>query len=326
MKRLVVFPAIILVLCLAACGTETTEEGDTDSDRSLSGSTLHTFIDDVKECTPYLGASTLDQWSDWDPDNPGSVLGKLFDPDNGLEESIYTQIQTLDNHIDMVNEFTDDWDSSGGHTIDSITATVDTSVRSVSVPYLDISYPGLKNVAVDREVTIQNGDLTLHMAFRINGTSEIIVEQYRIGSTEAGVFYTERNGNILRIWYAGVGDRKVQFMWEGDIGNGEFKVSECTDSGTNWQVMGGGSIAAQSSQMAFMTRNDATNSSEDKYYITISLGDLLDGNEETVIAAAGASLSGSDVLDYINEDDSDCLGFLNINEYPEQVSDLDWNN
>lgn len=327
MKRLAVLLFFMLVFFLAACGTESTSTSSNNDgdDDSLSGSTLKLFSDDVKECTPYLGTSTLDEWSDWDSST--GILARLFDPDKGLDESMYTHIELLDTHIGMVNDFSDYWDKNGQHTVNDTTATIDTSVASVSIPYLGGLFQGFMNsIPVDRVVSIQSGELSLHMAFLIDGNREVIVEQYQIGSSKAGVYYTIRNGDDLKIWHASVRDRKVQFMWEGDTGNQEFKITECTDSGTNWQVMGGGSIYDENSEMAFMARNTETDDSEKEYYITITLEELTAADPQSIINAAVTAPTGNGVLAYIYEDSQDCLGFFKIAEYPSQVSDLAWGN
>ncbi|HQI00880.1 MAG TPA: hypothetical protein PLA18_06375 [Deltaproteobacteria bacterium] len=92
-----------------------------------------------------------------------------------------------------------------------MTATINNTVDSVAVPYLKLYHPGLVNVAVDRVITIVSGSLTVNMAFKIDGTRQIIVEQYTDGSTLSGVYYAERDGNLLRIWHASVRGSKVQF-------------------------------------------------------------------------------------------------------------------
>jgi hypothetical protein len=149
------------------------------------------------------------------------------------------------------------------------------------------------------------------------------------------VYYTVRSGNHLWIWHASVRERKVQFMWDGDTLGKTFRISMCTDAGTNWEVMGGGSVASRAAQMAFMARNDDTNNSEDKYYLTLSLGDFLDGNGEfvTVVDFDDTEPDGTGVLGYITETDelggysfTDCLNFFRRTEYPDSVSDLSWTN
>ncbi len=335
MKRAVLFIISMALLLLVACGDQSDTEDQDASHGTYSGLTLHEFTDDVQTCTPYLGASSLSDWYDWDPDNPDSVLGKPFDPDSEGDESIYSQIEILDNHIEMVNDFSDVFDESGDHTIGDQTATISTTALSVDVPFLSNVFPDLLRVPVERIVTITSGRLTLHMAFSINGTEETIIDHYEDGETIAGVYYTVRRGNHLWIWHASVRDRKVQFMWDGDTAGKTFRISMCTDAGTNWEVMGGGSVATRDSLMAFMARNDDTNTSEDKYYLTLTLGDFLDGNGDSVTIEdfEDTEPDGTGVLSYITESSelggytfTDCLNFFRRTGYPDSVEDLSWTN
>ena len=327
-KSRIFFPIAIIVLLagLTACGTESV-----DDDSSSSISELQTFSADVKLCTPYLddngqdlGDSSLDVWSAWDPQVQDSVLYKLFNADIGQDECIYTQIEILDSHIEMINEFVDDWDEDGDYTKGNMTVTIDNTENSVEIPYIGVA---LWPVSVDRVITLEDAsaNLTVHMGFWIDGDSQYIVEQYEIGSTQAGVYYTERSGDFLRIWHASAATNRVQFIWEGDIFEKWFKITQCSDSTGNWEVMGGGSIANSSSQMAFMARNDYTNTSGDEYYVTITLEELNQGDEpdDGVVAYLG-TLSGAGVLAYITTGNDKCFDFLGNNEYPNNISDLAW--
>ncbi|HQI82238.1 MAG TPA: hypothetical protein PLR71_11865, partial [Deltaproteobacteria bacterium] len=132
-------------------------------------------------------------------------------------------------------------------------------------------------------------------------------------------------GDKVRIWHASVGDRKVQMWWEGNTAEYWFKISECTDAaGLNWEAMGGGSIDPVAGGMAIMARNNATNFSEDRYYLTLSLDELEDADEVDIIDGGEAPPSGTGVLAYITEGNSLCLGFLGVREYPDEVDDLAW--
>jgi hypothetical protein len=316
--------ALFLVTGFAACGTESGDDG------TIAGlSELQTFSDDVKLCSPFLedsgqdfGDNYLNEWSAWDPQVLDSVLGKLFNPNIGDDESIYNQIELLDSHIEMINEFVNDWDEDGNYTQGNMTATIDNTDKSVEIPYIGV---GWWPVSVDRVITLENSseNLTVNMGFLIDGETQYIVEQYEIGSTQAGVYYTERNGDSLRIWHASIVTSKVQFIWEGDTFEKWFKITQCSDSTGNWEVMGGGSVANPSSQMAFMARNDYTTG--DEYYLTITLEELSQGDEpDDGITALGDPLSGTGVLAYITEGNDKCFGFLGNNEYPNTISDLAW--
>jgi hypothetical protein len=329
MKKSRIFLSIAIMFLFAsltACGTETDD---------YTGSPLSTFSDEVKLCTPFLegsgqdlGDNSLDEWSAWDPQVEGSVLGKLFNADIGQDECIYTQIEILDSLIAKVNEFLEYWGEDGTYTIGDMSATVDNDTGSVYVPYLRTFFSELISVPVDREITLTDSgdDLTLYMAFLIDGDAEYIVTQYAIGSTRAGVYYTERDGEELRIWHASVRTGKVQFTWEGHAGDQWFTFTQCSDATGNWEVMGGGSIVDEGIGMAFMARNDDTSSSNEEYYLTITLEELNNGTEpdDGIIALGTSTLSGNGVLAYITEGEPECFGFLGPDAYPGSVGDLAW--
>jgi len=319
---------IMVGLCLFACGAESdTEEGSSD------GTGLQTYSDDVKECTPYLGDSSLSDWSEWNPAVSESILMKLFDPEIGRDECIYNHIDILDAHIEMINEFSSNWDTDGDYTVDDMTATIDNTISSVDIPYINIDlnyndfFSDLLKVQVDRVITLSaDEDLTIHMGFAIEDNSEILVEQYEIGDIEAGVYFVKRDdsSNNIKIWHASITSKKVQFMWEGDTRNQWFRITESTNTTGNWEVMGGGSIADSDSEMAFMARNDDNNLSNDEYYITLTLQELNDAVEVDITNAATTPPGGTGVLSYITGGNTDCFGFLDA--FPSSASDLLWNN
>ena len=329
MKKARIFFSIAIIFFLAgltACGTE--------SDNS-TGTALSTFSTEVKSCTPFLedsgedlGDNSLDAWAAWDPQALESVLGKLFNPDIGQDECIFEQIAILDSHIAKVNEFLEYWGEDGTYTIGDMTATIDNDTGSVYVPYLRTFFSELTSVPVDREITLidSGDDLTINMAFLVDGGAEYIVTQYATGSTQAGVYYTERDGEELRIWHASAGTDRVQFTWEGDTGDKSFKITQCTDATGNWEVMGGGSVVDDESEMAFMARNDDTNTSNDEYYLTITRQELNDGTEPAggIIDEGITEPDGSGVLAYITEGEPECFGFLGVGAYPDDVDELEW--
>jgi len=330
MRKIFLLSAIIMILFLAGCGDDSAGGGGSNDPSTAA---LETFTDDVKGCTPYLtnsfspgGSTDLSQWAAWNPNLTGSVLGKLFNPSNGGDECFYTHIAILDSHIGMVNEFRASWEAGGQHTINAMTATIDNTVTSVAVPYLKLYYPGLVNVAVDREITLVSGDLTVHMAFRISGSVQIIVEQYTDGSDLSGVYYAERDGDLLRIWHASVRESKIQFAWDADLGDKTFRITECTDWGEdeNWEVMGGGSVASDNAEMAFISRNCTNNGSGDEYYVATTLYGLAHWYPLIPVLADATHPNGQGVLAYVDEDMIQCIQFLPIGEYPNSVSDLTW--
>jgi hypothetical protein len=333
MKKFIVLTAFVAALFLAGCGDDSAKDDNPSSNDSYSGATLTALTDDAKQCTPFIGDIAFDttvdrdllDWAAWSRNYSNGVMGKVFNTTLDNDECIYTQIGILDDHIALVNKFTDDFDEAGTYTIGSDTATVETDVVAVDVPFMGWSFQEPMSVPVDRIVRVTSGTLTVHMAFKITGTSEIIVEQYTDGNN-AGVYYTIRDGSYLGIWHASVRDSKVQFMWDGDMDSRDFRISMCTNAGGNWEVMGGGGVDTANSEMAFMARDDDSNSSQVSYYITLTRGDFNTGTEVSIETADDTHPSGSGVLSYITEDNEDCLGFYRTNDYPDTVDDLDWNN
>jgi hypothetical protein len=337
--------ALIFSMLLAGCGGGGGGGGgggdgsDNSNNNSSgpSGTKLSLFTDMVNACTPNInggnssGATTnLDTWNAWAPGLNGTVLGKLFDPANGKNECINSRVQVLDSHIQLVNQFSDRWLTSGIYTQDTITATVDTTVSAVTIPFLalDLGILDPMNRLVTLSVPDQN--LTIHMAFSQNGSNQTLVEQYAIGTSESGVFLARVIGNDVEIWCASITEStasKVQIMWEGYIAERSFEIAECTNAaGGNWEVMGGGSIASASSEMAFMARNDQnSNSSEsDTYYITTTLSSLENGTLQPIFNAGATAPNPNTVEAYITEGNVNCIGFLGPDQYPNAISDLAW--
>ncbi len=315
-----------LSLILGGCGSEGSDSDD--SGGVTPGTGLEVFTGKVKACTPYLkesrpstGSYGLKEWNGWDPQATDTVLGKLFDPGIGGDECIYTQLEILDSHIELVNTFADEWGTSGTYTKSGITAVVNTDATIKTIPFLGPNFSLIK-----RLVTLNDSSkgLTVHMAFSQTSTSQVVISQYVQGS-ESGVYYAEFLEDKVKFWCASVDNHKVQIMWEGNTEQKTFKISECTDAaGLNWEVIGGGSIDPLVDEMAFMARNHATNFSADEYYLAIALGDLEDGDEQEIINAATNPPGATGVLAYITEGNSLCLGFLGVYEYHDNVEDLAW--
>jgi len=335
LRNMIALGAILLTAMLNNCGGGGggggSGSGSLDNGGGAASAQLSTFTNDVSACMPVLGASSPDpgeaglgEWSAWDPMASGTVLGKLFDPGIGGNECFSAQVELLDSHIAMAQEFADTWDTSGTYTRGNITAIVQTDVPAVTIPYLAFDIP------VERLITLQvpDEDLTIHMAFTLDGDDQTIVEQYEIGDTQAGVFYSWKEGNEAGIWHASIGESKVQFMWQGDSLDKSFIITECTDAaGGNWEVMGGGSVASSASEMAFMARNQDNNASSDAYYLAISLADLMDGTPQPIWnAGTNPPDPGTNaVLAYVTEEDINCFGFLGNREYPADLTELAWN-
>ena len=240
----------------------------------------------------------------------------------------------LDSHINLVNEFSALWNTSGIYTQGNTKANVDTTVSSVTIPFLSLDLGALD--PMDRLVTLSvpDQDLTINMAFSQNGGNQTIVEQYTIGTTQSCVFLARIVGNDVEIWCASINEStpvsKAQIMWEGNTGSKTFTISECTNAsaGNNWEVMGGGSVASSTSEMAFMACNYQNDDSSDSgtYYITTTLNGLENGASQPIINAAAIPPNPNTdiVLAYINEDNPECFGFLGIQNYPNTLEDLAW--
>lgn len=335
LRNMIALGAILLTAVLNNCGGGGggggSGSGSIDNGGGAASAQLSTFTNDVSACMPVLAASSPDpggaslgEWSGWDPMASGTVLGKLFDPGIGGNECFSAQVELLDSHIAMAQEFADTWDTNGTYTRGNITAIVQTDIPAVTIPYLAFDIP------VERLITLQvpDEDLTIHMAFTLDGGDQTLVEQYEIGDAQAGVFYSWKEGNDAGIWHASIGESKVQFMWQGDSLDKSFIITECTDAaGGNWEVMGGGSVASSASEMAFMARNQDNGDSLDAYYLTISLGDLMGGTSQPIWNAAANPPDPSidAVLAYVTEEDINCFGFLGNREYPADLSELAWN-
>jgi hypothetical protein len=333
MKKYLVLVIYFLAFILAGCGDDSIIDDNNDSNTSYKGSTLHVFTANVKSCTPSIGSiafvtdtSVLSTWTGWERNNSEGVLGKVFETTLERYESIYTQIAVLDAHIAKVNQFTDDFDTAGTYTIGTDTATVDTDVSSVEVPYLAWFFQELMSVPVDRVVTVTSGFLTIHMAFRTSGSKEVIVEQYSVGSTDAGVYYTVRDGDYRAVWHASVTDttNSVQFTWDGTV-DSDFRVSLCSDADGNWEVMGGGNVDSDSG-IALMARNDDTNNSAKEWYTVMTITEFNNGTSKTPVDASVDAPDGTGAQKYITEDSGYCLGFYRTGDYPSTVDDLDWTN
>jgi hypothetical protein len=340
MNRLLLSLLAGALIVLAGCGGGGGGGGDDNSGGNGNntgpvGTKLGLYSDQVKSCTPYLSIGSLSSatgillgdLNSWNPDVSGSILGKLFDPANGMDECLYSQVQVLDSQINLVNQFSDQWLTSGTYTQGTMTAVVDTTFTTVTIPYPNpVQIPD----NMDRLVTLTDPtkDLTINMTFSQSAGNQTIVEQYVMGNKSA-VFLARIIGSDVQIWFAGIGDHKVQGMWEGDTSSKMFKITECTNaSGGNWEVMGGGGIASSSDEMAFMARNNQNNNSSDSdtYYVTTTLGSLENGTLQQPINAVAQppNPSTDSVQAYITEGNDSCLGFLGIGQYPNTIEDLAW--
>jgi hypothetical protein len=326
---------IVLAGCGGGGGGGSNDTGGNGNKTGPVGTKLGLYSDRVKSCTPYLSIGSLSSatgilladWNSWSPDVSGSVLGKLFDPANGKDECIYSQVQVLDSHINLINQFSDQWLTSGTYTQGTMTAVVDTTATTVTIPFLGSDSPD----TMDRLVTLSDPaqNLTINMAFYQSGSNQTIVEQYVMGNAVSAVLLARIIGSDVQIWFASIGDHKVQGMWEGDTSSKTFKLSECTNaSAGNWEVMGGGSVANSTSEMAFMARNNQNNNSSDSdtYNITTTLNGLENDTLQSIFNAdAKPPNPNTDMAQaYITDGDPECFGFLGIQNYPNTLDDLAW--
>jgi len=314
---------------LSGCGSE----GGTGEDGGVTpGTELALFSEKVRESTPYLeetspgtGTFDLSSWGGWDPGATHAVLGTLFDSGIGARACIHTVAQTLDDHIELVNSFTQNWGASGTYTAGGMTASVQTDVPAFVVPYLGFD---TRFIALDRLVTLEkpSDGLTVHMAFAQSpGGNQTIIEQYTRGTGEAGVYIAQIQQDKVRIWYAGVsgaGGNKVQVLWEGNTTDQTFKISVCTNAaGGSWEAMGGGSVSSSTGEIAVMARNNAASQA---YYVVLARSELERGRQADIVSAATdpPGTAGAEV--YINEENGLCLGFLGTGAYPDDIGDLAW--
>jgi hypothetical protein len=329
--------ALVTLMILTGCGGGGggSSSGDNGGGNGAGGTKLSLFTDQVKSCTPYISigslsnatSSLLDDWNSWSTGVSGSVLGKLFDPANGKDECIYSPVQVLDSHINLVNQFSDRWLTSGTYTQGSMTAVVDTTFSAVTPPFINQQVPEPMDRLVTLTVPDQN--LTIYIAFSQSNGNQIIVEQYTIGNSESGAYVARVVGDDVEVWFAGITGSKVQMMWEGNTAEKTFTMTECTNaSGGNWEVMGGGSVAGPTSKMAFMARNNQNNNSSDSdtYYITTTLNDLENGTLQPIFNADATppNPDTESVQAYVTPGESECLGFFDIGYYPNTLEDLAW--
>lgn len=334
MNKTVLALSACVIIALAGCGGGGGGGGDSGGDdngngnnNGNSGTKLGLLAEQVKLFMPYLSGSSssgsssdLSDWDCWDPGISGTVLGKLFNPGNGNGECIHNLIEMLDSHIQLVNQFSDLWSIPGTYVLGNMTATVDTAISTLSIPFLNADFPG----DIDRLVTLSVPDqgLTIHMAFAQNSGNQTIVEQYSAGSGEAGVFLARIAGSRIQVWTAAYGDSRVQIMWECDTIGNWFRITEASDaSGGNWEVMGGGSNNGPAAKMAFISRNNLNNASIDEYYLTITMGDLENGLEQQILNAHTnpPSSSTDTVLSYLIDD-----SFFIDPKYPDSFESLAW--
>jgi len=322
---LVVLSVFVSLLFIIGCSSSS--DDDYLALLSASGTQLSSYADDVREITPYLGTATdLALWGGvgggWSPDVEYSVFDKIFNPDNGVE-CIYDPIETLDEFIDTINEFSASWDTD----VDSIeynevTVSIDNDVTSVDVPFFGNA------VSVDRVITVSSDaeGFTVHLAFTVESDAEALVAHFELNTGEIGAFYATRDSDTgtIEIWAAIYSnDFKGSFKWKGNPDEDWFAITQYTDAtATDWSVMGGGSV---NGDMAFIGKNGDT---AGEYYLVVDIDDIQgDGphaDPGTIHLVPVPDVSVNDVYAYITEGNDSCLGYLT--EFPEIPGDIAWDN
>lgn len=291
---------------------------------------LSSYVEDVREITPYLGTATdLSLWDDgWNSDTEFSVFYKIFNPDNGVE-CIFNPLDTLDGFIEMINEFSSSWDTD----VDSVevtagdsevTVSIDNNVTSVDVPFFG------DTVSVDRVISVSSDaeGFTVNLAFTVDSDAEALVAHFELDSGEIGTFYATRNGDtdIIELWSACyTDDFKGSFKWKGNPEEDWFAITHYTDStDTDWSVMGGGSV---NGDMAFIGKNGDT---VGEYYVVVDIDDIegdgvhADPGTITLITDEAPDPVTTPVHAYITAGNASCLGYLT--EFPESAEDIAWEN
>jgi hypothetical protein len=307
-----------------------------DSSITTTSETLDTYSDDVKALTPYVGTSGyLDDWdTGWNPDNDFTVFNKLFG--NESVESLYGPVEALDDYIEMVNSFADYWDTDGDITDSDepsdIAITINNDINEVTLPFFKDDNNNDITVEVDRVVTVESSDegYLLHMAFTVDAEQQNLVAYYEMesGEIEIGVYYGTMNSisGDLEIWHASSSTMNINFKWKGNLDEDWFAITQITDGCSgNQQVMGGGSI---NDEMAFISKNEDTNSSLDEYYVTVTNSHINDGStySDTPTDAGTTPPDGTGSLAYITEGNVKCIGWLEPAERPTCTDDIVWNN
>ncbi|MDY6933331.1 MAG: hypothetical protein SVZ03_03815 [Spirochaetota bacterium] len=365
MKTYVQLFLFIMILGLSGIITCSDDDSSTTPLIGSSDDGLSPYLDDVKSCTPDLGSSrVMEQWitSDggdgWSTNATYGVLKKLFHPDSG-NESVYGPVETVDNYIDWINNFSNYFDSPGTYTYENMSATIEEITEAVTIPY----FGGTEN-NVDTQLTIigTNNDLpiSIRIAFGIDDNNEYIVcygqhqyvsdEETQTGYTICHATRNDATGDIS-IELASIADKtdvfKIRYKFEGNTTENTFRLTQKTNAATGWCVLAGGSVAEDLSKIAVRATdnadsstgaNDGSNLDETEgYYVILTKEEIYDPSTLDTQGESGTTDDGwpkeattsnldaeSDTeANYIDvRDTTNCLNWTD--EYPSSPEDLAW--
>lgn len=329
-------------LCLTIINCGGSGGGSSTSTSTSSTTPLQsTFTETAREITPNLTTSgDVAAWSAWDSTQQYSVFMKLFNEDSGWE-SVFGPLDQIDMALEMVEGFSDYWDTPGTYTATSnnmtITAVIET-ITEMAIPYL-----GGTDTTVTKKITLSDadGNYNYMVAFNITGTENAMVLHSKIISnegTEYLVAYATHNETTgdTRIKIAGVADKtdnfKINVDWKGNESTEVFSITQYTnaakpDSTTDgyWMVMGGGNAE---STMSFRSKNrdsgEADPANADDYIVVATVAEMATNTAPAGFPLISSSIDSAtnDIQKHVDTDHADCLGWLS--GFPE-VADLTWN-
>ncbi len=340
---------LCLLLFLLVLGCD-----DDKPDKEYKNLGLSTYENDVREITPYTADKEskrskmpgieeeecypyLLDWNAWKPvvdANEHTVLDKLFDPGNGLE-NIYGPVQEMDWYVDDVNQHAALLDELGKTTEGSGEYISTFSVLSIETKTIEVPFFN-DLVSVDRIVEYDDGNgRIVFIAFTKDDQKETLVafSQSDAGGPLQMVVYGERDNDTSMVIKVAVhlvydGSRlgesfKGQFIWKGNLDEKWFSIAQKTDAANgNWEVVGGGSIAA-GKEMAFMSRNN--DGCSGWYYIkSITNDQIIEGAKpgDPIDAETDPPDGSTDALKYITDDYPEFPGELS--SYPTSEISCEW--
>jgi hypothetical protein len=352
---------LIVLLCawtltMSGCGGGGSSSGDSSTPAALT-----TFGADVAECTPQLASgesegfaedissedgSTITDWTGWNPAAQYTILNNLLTPD--CVEGMFDPIDKADMIINALNELQDYWQTDGvyqdvtvpleiaGTTATlNVTMTVDTSVKSITVPFFGSTQ------AVDREITLEgtiarDGDsdnIDAEIAFATTDAGEVVVARTVFEDKgETSMFYGSKADGELDAWAAcyvdegtpGVSseDFHVALKWHGNPSEKVFALTQYKGSNEHeTKILAGGHADGDMAFLASSTDDLIDNTNP--YYL-ICTPDILDGSSLVVpdvyIGTGLAADTSNAVLNYIKDGNASCLGYLD--SYPADASDV----
>lgn len=320
-------------------GSNTTNETESTNFQQV-------FTEGFRQLTPLVGTSAVAEWDGWCADGESShqysVLTKLFNPDSGLE-SVYGPVQEVESILDIIETYKDMLSENGDHDVapgdgQTYSATVSNFEGDFVVPFFGDTQTGLT-----RKVVISSEDeswRTMVAYDMIGDDKAMVVHTIYYDSEDDSTSYTvfratfNETTQILQIWAASVSDKadsfKIQFIWKGDLEAETFTLTQYTNAAKDdvdhdgifetdgfWKVMGGGSL---DDQMAF--RANTRDSESDDYFVVVTMDEILSATPPAGFPADAATIDSTTypVQSYIDEEHSNCLGYLD--GFPE-VEDLE---